>query len=469
MADNIAPNQSQTSLGVPGARTLASVTKTPPQMRGITSRWLLRMLPWVQTTGGVYRVNRRRMVQIEKGRVSFSGSGDEIAVVPAGLTALPLLNGFADSGVLTALAAMFGLETFNPGQSLVSAGQNADRVFLIAHGKVQKSGTGEYGEAIELDLIGGGDFFGEDPFLQQWDFSATALTSVTALVMSKADLSALQQNNPALAAHVDAYISSLDLPRSAEGEALISMSSGHSGEPALGATFVDYDLGPREYELSIAQTVLKIHSRVADLYNEPHNQTEHQLRLTIEALRERQESELINHSEFGLLNNADVSQRMYTREGPPTPDDFDRLLERVWKEPSFFLAHPRAIAAFGNGCSQRGIYPSSVEVLGHQVPAWRGVPIFPSNKIPVSSTRTTSVMLMRTGEHNRGVVGLHQAGIPDEVEPSLSVRFMGIDTKAVISYLVTAYYSAAVLVPDALAVLEDVQLGTLPPSINVNL
>ena len=39
------------------------------------------------------------------------------------------------------------------------------------------------------------------------------------------------------------------------------------------------------------------------------------------------------------------------------------------------------------------------------------------------------------------------------------MRFMGINEKAIISYLVTAYYSAAVLVPDALGILENVEIG----------
>ncbi len=60
---------------------------------------------------------------------------------------------------------------------------------------------------------------------------------------------------------------------------------------------------------------------------------------------------------------------------------------------------------------------------------------------------------------SQGVIGLHQTGLPDEFQPGLNVRFMGIDEKAVISYLVSAYYSAAVLVPDALAVLENVEVG----------
>jgi hypothetical protein len=83
------------------------------------------------------------------------------------------------------------------------------------------------------------------------------------------------------------------------------------------------------------------------------NQVEEQLRLTIEELRERQEHELMNNRDFGLLHNADFSQRIHTRSGPPTPDDFDELLATVWKDPAVFLAHPRAIAAFGRECNRQ--------------------------------------------------------------------------------------------------------------------
>ncbi|MFB9840653.1 Crp/Fnr family transcriptional regulator, partial [Actinoallomurus acaciae] len=175
------------------------------------------------------------------------------------------------------------------------------------------------------------------------------------------------------------------------------------------------------------------------------------------ALRERQEYELVNNREFGLLHNADLKQRVHTRNGPPTPDDMDELLSTVWKNPGFFLAHPKAIAAFGRECSRRGVYPQSADFAGNRVPAWRGVPIFPCNKIPVSDAHTSSIMLLRVGEEDQGVIGLHQTGIPDEYQPGLSVRFMGINEQALISYLVSAYYSAAVLVPDALGILENVE------------
>jgi hypothetical protein len=198
---------------------------------------------------------------------------------------------------------------------------------------------------------------------------------------------------------------------------------------------------------------------VADLYNNPMNQVEEQLRLTIEALRERQEHELMNNRDFGLLHNADLSQRISTRTGPPTPDDLDELLATVWKDPQVFLAHPHTIAAFGRECSSRGVYPQSVDINGHMMPAWRGIPVLPCNKIPVSGTRTSSILLLRTGLDKQGVIGLHQTGIPDEVQPGLNARFMGINDKGIIEYLVSAYYSAAVMVPDALGILENVEIG----------
>ncbi len=278
------------------------------------------------------------------------------------------------------------------------------------------------------------------------------------LSLSRQDFQLLADRVESLREHVDRVRSAPSRPANTFGEAEIELSAGHRGEALLPRTFVDYEARPREYELSIAQTVLRVHTRVADLYNQPMNQTEQQLRLTVEALRERQEHEMLNNRDFGLLHNADYDQRIQPHDGAPTPDDMDQLLS-MRRGSKLFLAHPKAIAAFGRECNKRGIYPETVDVDGHRVPAWRGVPIFPSSKIPISDARTTSILCMRTGEDDQGVIGLHQPGIPDEIEPSLSVRFMGISEQAIISYLVTAYFSAAVLVPDALGVLENVEIG----------
>jgi hypothetical protein len=43
--------------------------------------------------------------------------------------------------------------------------------------------------------------------------------------------------------------------------------------------------------------------------------------------------------------------------------------------------------------------------------------------------------------------------------PGLSVRFMGIGRNAIASYLISLYCSLAILTEDAVAVLEDVEVG----------
>jgi Phage capsid-like protein len=153
----------------------------------------------------------------------------------------------------------------------------------------------------------------------------------------------------------------------------------------------------------------------------------------------------------------DDSMRLKTRKGPPTPDDLDDLLAKVWKEPSFFIAHPRAIAAFGRECTRRGVPPPTINIFGTPFLTWRGIPLVPSDKLAIKAEKS-SILLVRTGEKKQGVVGLFQPGIPGEVSPSLSVRFMGINHRAIASYLISLYCSLAVLIEDAVGVLEGVQL-----------
>jgi len=451
----------QQSLGTAAARNLATTTKSAPQMQEITSRWLLKMLPWVQVQGGTYRVNRRLSYSVGDGRVTFVQTGDRVTVIPAELGELPALRDFGDEEVLAELARRCEQREIPAGQLLATAGEAADRVYLLAHGKVEKVGTGPYGDETVLGVHADGAYFGDHSLIEGdavWEYTARAVTACTVLTLRRADVLNLAERADSLRSHLAGLLSLPQQRTNKYGEAEIDLSAGHVGEAVVPHTFVDYDAAPREYELSVAQTVLKVHSRVADLYNQPMNQTEQQLRLTVEALRERQEHELINNREFGLLNNCDYGQRLQPHDGAPSPDDMDELLSRR-RGSKLFLAHPRAIAAFGRECNKRGLVPESVDIGGHHVPAWRGVPIFPCNKIPVSDARTTSIICMRTGEAEQGVIGLQQTGIPDEIEPSLSVRFMGIDEQAIISYLVTAYYSAAVLVPDALGVLENVEVS----------
>lgn len=232
-----------------------------------------------------------------------------------------------------------------------------------------------------------------------------------------------------------------------------------TGEPQLPTTFADYEEDPREYHLSTIQTVLHTHTRVTDLYSNVIDQLREQVRLVVEAVKEREEWELINHPKFGLLHEVVPSQRINARKGTPTPDDFDELLTLVWKKPAFFLAHPKTIAAFGREATRRGVPPATVSIFGSQFVTWRGIPIVPTNKLSITADGQTSVLLLRVGESQQGVVGLQKAGVTGELEPGLSVRYMGTNENSIASHLVTRYFSAAVLTEDAIARLDNVSVN----------
>ena len=238
------------------------------------------------------------------------------------------------------------------------------------------------------------------------------------------------------------------------------------GEQNIPESFVNYQEKPREYTLNSISAVVDVQTKVSDLYSNPFDQVREQLRLAIETVKERQESELINNDGYGLVKNVPAAQRIQPRSGPPTPDDLDELIAKVWKEPSFFLAHPRAVAAFGRECTLRGVPPATVTLFGSPFLTWRGIPIIPCDKLhvdgkakPNGAGGKTSILLLRVGEKKQGVIGLFQPGLPGEQTPGLSVRFMGISRKALGSYLVSLYCSAAVLTDDAIASLENVEVG----------
>ncbi|MDR1311422.1 MAG: hypothetical protein LBK01_06060 [Burkholderiaceae bacterium] len=238
------------------------------------------------------------------------------------------------------------------------------------------------------------------------------------------------------------------------------------GKVTIPQGYVAYQEKPREYQLGAISTIINVDTTVSDVYSSPYEQVGEQIALAIESLKERQESQIINNDDYGLLKNVADSQRIKPRSGAPTPDDLDELLSKVWKEPSFFLAHPRAVAAFQRECTRRGVPPPTGNIAGGTFILWRGIPLIPTDKLfvdglknPKGKAGKTNILLVRTGENKRGVIGLYQSGLPGEQSRGLSVRFRGIDDNGVASYLLSLYCSAAILADDALAVLEEVDVG----------
>lgn len=240
----------------------------------------------------------------------------------------------------------------------------------------------------------------------------------------------------------------------------IDVLCGHTDESVIPGTYAQYEEHPREYILSSINAVVNVDTRIGDLFNKPYDQVREQLRVTIEAVKERQENELLNNADYGLLNNVPDSQRISTRKAAPTPDDLDELITKVWKEPSFFIANPRAIAAFGRECTRRGVPPPTVTLFGSPFLTWRGIPLIPTDKIRVAGkVAKTKILLIRVGERKQGVIGLFQPGLTGEQSPGLSVRFKGISDNGLASYLISLYCSASVLADDAIATLDDVEVG----------
>ena len=253
----------------------------------------------------------------------------------------------------------------------------------------------------------------------------------------------------------------------AEGETPLDvLCSSEKKSVEIPEGFVDYQQKPREYILNSISTIINVDTAVTDVFSSPYDQTKEQLHLAIESLKERQESQIINNDDYGLLKNVADSQRVTPIKGAPMPDDLDELISKVWKEPSFFLAHPRAIAAFARECTRRGVPPSTANILGGTFILWRGIPLVPTDKLFVDGLKNpkgkggkTNILLIRTGEAKRGVVGLYQSGLQNEQSRGLSVRFKGVDNKGLASYLLSLYCSAAILADDAISVLEDVEVG----------
>ena len=466
----MAKNDLQRSVTTATARQLATTSKTAPQMGSITPRLLLKLLPWVQVNSGTYRVNRTKVELKKAERIEVEYLEGIPSFRSDSLRRIPLFSNI-DVEIVNRLARKFVIEEVELGNSLITEGEDRQKFFIVASGQVEVLSKGPHGEELRVGILSQGEYFGEADLISDKTSSVSvrAITPGVFFTLSSTELETIIKEVPDFREQfqkaVDEHLR-LKATVNTHGEKHIDLVSGHEEDNIIPETYIDYEENPREYSLNTLQTIVRVHTRVSDLYNNPFNQLEQQMRLSIESIKERQEWELINNTTFGLLNSVEPGYRISTRYGTPTPDDLDELISLVWKNPAFFIAHPRAIAAFERECTWRGVPPVTTNLFGVPVISWRGVPIIPSDKLEIKGqyltnrgVGTTSIILVRIGENEQGVVGLQQSGIPGEIAPSLSARLMGLDKFGVASYLLTKYFSLASLTDDAIAVLENVEVG----------
>lgn len=241
----------------------------------------------------------------------------------------------------------------------------------------------------------------------------------------------------------------------------------------LDVSTAKYQQKPLELHLQPIQAVVKIHTRLPDLYSNKHDQLFWQLYLGAQSIYESKENLIYNHPEIGLLKQCKPKLKI-SLGGPPMPDLLDEMLSRIWKRPDAFFMHMEALQAFQSECNKLGIALETTQIFDTTFTCWRGLPIFPTNKLYLLENKAesnsskkatisdrlrgeskTNVMLMRFGEQKQGCVSLFPQGKEgSKMFPLIDVQFMGIDSNSVASYLLTTYFSIGVLTPGALCVAE---------------
>ncbi len=121
------------TLSVRAARTLSNPTLTAPQMLSVSPRWLLHLLPWVNVQGGVYQVNRRRIVLKQGDRIVAGLEGDQAQIDSKALRAIPLLRN-ADDSLLQAIQGLLFDERHNANEALYSEGDAGAKLYILLKG-----------------------------------------------------------------------------------------------------------------------------------------------------------------------------------------------------------------------------------------------------------------------------------------------------------------------------------------------
>src|SRR5258708_19826271 len=97
-------------------------------MEGISWRWLVRSLPWVEACGGTCRLSRRLRYAVGRRRVGFARTGSRVWVVAPTLRELPALRGFEDEALLEELAGRVTPPGFGAGGPLPPRGPPLQRI-----------------------------------------------------------------------------------------------------------------------------------------------------------------------------------------------------------------------------------------------------------------------------------------------------------------------------------------------------
>lgn len=162
------------------------------------------MLPWVRVEAGTYRVNRRRMMLEQEKKVQARIEDGEAGLDAEQLRAMPMFQR-ADGSLLESVATSFASESRGAGEMVVREGDEADKFYIIARGKVEVWTTGLHGEKLRYRVMDDGDSFGEIALLQGGKRTANVetITPCILLTLDRGQFNALIDRAPELRASFD--------------------------------------------------------------------------------------------------------------------------------------------------------------------------------------------------------------------------------------------------------------------------
>lgn len=187
----MADSNLQRSVTTATARKLATTTKTAPQMGSITPRLLLKLLPWVQVSGGTFRVNRTKVELKKSERLSIEYLDGVPSFSAKSLKSIPLFSEFSDETV-TRLARSFETVEISLGNLFVKEGKDKQKFFIVASGQAEVINKGPHGEELRIALLGDGEYFGEADLLND-AASTVSVRAVTPTIFLSLKLEELEK------------------------------------------------------------------------------------------------------------------------------------------------------------------------------------------------------------------------------------------------------------------------------------
>ncbi len=181
--------QPHLSLSAAAARNLATATVTVPQNAARTPRWLHKLLPWIDVDGGVYRVNRRKVLVPKGALIITEVDGKKAHVDARSLRSIPFLANWTMKRC-TRSRPQFTAEHHERGKVIAKEGDAGKKLYVVARGKLELSITGPHGDKLRQGLLGEGAYFGSDALLGEGTKVPTivALTAVTLVTLDRSEV-----------------------------------------------------------------------------------------------------------------------------------------------------------------------------------------------------------------------------------------------------------------------------------------